>query len=117
MTRSQAIEQIGKELSGAKRAKEVGNEGMMRVCARRAAGIAIGWWLGEHQREGWGIDAMSRLRAFHLDQSFPDGVRDAAMRLTEKITRQFVSPFPTDPINDCMVIINHLMNLNNPELQ
>lgn len=110
MTRTQAITQIEKEFAAARYARENGNEGMARVCARRAAGIAIGCWLEDNPREGWGTDALGRLRSVRLDESMPKDVRDAAMRLTTKVTQQFESQFTTDPIEDSKAIVNHLLH-------
>lgn len=115
MTRAQALDAIGKELSGARRAREEGNEGMVRVCARRAAGFAITFWLESNPRAGWGTDAISHLNGLQRDGSFPEEVRGAALRLTTKITEKFTTPFSTDPIKDCMIILTHLLHLNKPE--
>jgi hypothetical protein len=109
MTRDEAKAQIEKEFMSASHARKAGNEGMVRVCARRAAGIAISFWLEQNQRQGWGMDAMSRLRNLQHDDSMPQHIHDAAMRLTTKITRQFTAPFSTDPIDDSYAIINHLL--------
>ena len=75
MTKTQTLEQIEKELAGAGQARHVGNEGMIRVCARRAAGIAIGHWLQENRHLDWGIDAMSRLQNIQQDESMPVAIR------------------------------------------
>ena len=109
MTKTQALEQIDKELSTAKHAQKIGNDGMVRVCARRAAGNAIGFWLETNPRPGWGVDAIGRLKNLQHDETIPTDVRDAAARLTTKITEQFTSPFPTDPIHDSEIIIRHLL--------
>jgi uncharacterized protein (UPF0147 family) len=55
------------------------------------------------------MDAMNRLKNLQRDETIPMDVRDAAARLTTKITEQFTSPFPTDPIHDSKIIINHLL--------
>ena len=109
MTKDQALAQIEKEFATANHAQSIGNDGMVRVCTRRAAGVAIKFWLQTHLRQGWGVDAMSQLRSFALDDSMPQVVRDAAQQLTTKITEQFTSPFTTNPIDDANIIINHLM--------
>ena len=109
MTKPQALEQIEKEFATAKQARNEGSDGMVRVCARRAAGVAVGYWLERNPRERWGVDAMSRLRSLQLDESLPTDVRDAATRLTTKVTKQFTSPFSTDTIHDSTIIINHLL--------
>lgn len=109
MTKAEASLHIEKEFSAAREAEKNGNEGMVRVCARRAAGIAIGFWLQSNPRKSWGVDAMSRLRALQLDDSIPQNVREAAARLTTKITENFTSPFPSHPLDDAHQIIQHCL--------
>ena len=108
MDRSQVLALIRDELATADKARKEGNDGMVRVCARRAAGAAARFWLDQNPRQGWGIDAMSQLRNLAGDYSFPTPVREAAQRLTTRVTAQFTSPFRTDPIDDSQTIIAHL---------
>jgi hypothetical protein len=109
MTSSQAKESIDKEFATGGYARSIGNEGMVRVCARRAAGIAISYWLERNPRQGWGMNAMSQLRNLQNDESMPQAIQDAAMRLTARIIKEFTSPFSIDPIDDSKTIINHLL--------
>ncbi len=109
MTSNQALQQIEKEFATAHHAQSIGNDGMVRVCARRAAGAAISFWLQTNVRNGWGANAMTQLRNVQRDESLPLEVRDAAKRLTTKITEQFTSPFSTNPTADTKIIINHFM--------
>ena len=103
------VEAIEKEFKIAAGAQTAGNEGMVRVCARRAAGTAIGYWLAIHREKNWGVDAMNRLKNLQRDGSMPPQVQEAARRLTTKITEQFRSPFPTDPIADSRIIIEFFL--------
>ena len=109
MTKAQAFDHIEREFATATQARNKGNDGMVRVCARRAAGVAIACWLERSPRQGWGPDAMSQLRNLQLDSAIPQNIRDAASRLTTKITGQFTSPFSTDPIDDSKTIIHFLL--------
>jgi uncharacterized protein (UPF0147 family) len=109
MTKEATLELIEKEFSQAAQAEVEGNDGMVRVCARRAAGVAIRFWLQQHPRKFWGIDAMNQLRNVHLDQSVPQGVRSAARRLTARIPAEFESPQKSDPVEDSRVIITHFL--------
>ena len=52
---------------------------------------------------------MSQLRGLEADESMPAGVRDAARRLTTKVTEHFGSPSPTDPLEDSRIIIDHVL--------
>jgi hypothetical protein len=111
MTRDQVLQLIEKEFAVADQALKIGNDGKVRVCARRAAGAAIAYWLQSNPRSGWGLDAMTRLHHLQLDASLPHNVRDAAVRLTTKITEQFATSFATSPIEDSRIIIAYLIGL------
>ncbi len=113
MNKDLAIKNIEKEFAQGEQARKKGNDGMVRVCARRAAGVAIAYWLESHRREGWGVDALNQLRNLQLDESMPQSLREAALRLTTKITEQFTPVFPTDPVEDSKIIIDYLMGNTN----
>jgi hypothetical protein len=102
------FEQIEKEFAIAREAIRTGNAGKARVCARRAAGQAITWFLSKFPRPGWQPDALSQLQRLNSDESFPPTVRDAAQRLTTKISDRFTYPFSTNPIEDARVIIEYI---------
>ncbi|MFN0158679.1 MAG: hypothetical protein ACKVRP_11495 [Bacteroidota bacterium] len=108
MNLDETMRKIEKEFAAAAQAQRVGNDGMVRVCARRAAGAAIGFWLRSHPHPEWGVDAMTQLRNLQIDDSTVETVRHAAERLTTKITEQFKAPFATDPLADARLIITHL---------
>lgn len=109
MTKEEAQSQIQKEFGTAAGARRQGNEGMVRVCVRRAAGIAVGFWLQAHRVPHSGPDAMSRLRAIVTDDALPPEIRAAAERLTTKITDQFNSPFSEDPVEDGKLIVGFFL--------
>ena len=52
---------------------------------------------------------MNRLRHSQQELTVPVDVREAAVRLTTKITEQFTLPFPTDPLADSMNIITYFL--------
>jgi hypothetical protein len=110
MSDDPAVRQIEAEFATAHRAGAAGNDGMVRVCARRAAGIAIGCWLARHPRTGWTADALGRLRSVAADSWFPEGVRRAAHRLTMRVKEDFTAQSELDPIADARAIIEHCMN-------
>jgi len=93
----EVIKRLRKEFSTGRQALSVGNDGMARVCARRAAGVAITFWLRESGRTGWGVDAMSQLRHLLNEPSFPSEVQTAATRLAAKVTPQSTSS-SSDPL-------------------
>lgn len=110
MDRQRTQKIIEKEFATAEQARKIGNDGMVRVCARRAAGAAITFWLTSHPVYHWGVDAMSQLRSLQSDETVPRTVRDAAVRLTTKITPEFTSAFPNDPIQDSKIIIDYFLS-------
>jgi HEPN domain-containing protein len=109
MSLDEARSKIEAECSVARRSRSAGNDGMVRVCARRAAGVAITYWLQEKEGERRGMDAVTQLRALQRDPSIPEGVREAAKRLTARVTEQFDAPYSNDPLEDCRVIIDYVL--------
>jgi len=107
-TKDYYFDQIEKEFTTSREALKVGNEGKARVCARRAVGQAITWFLMKYPRNGWSPDAMNQLKHLRDDSFFPEEVRGAATRLTTKISERFTYPFTTDPIEDAQLIIKYI---------
>jgi hypothetical protein len=108
-TRNAYRERIERELVTAGEAFQSGNNGKGRVCARRAAGFALTWYLSLHPRQGWGTNAMTQLLKLKDDPLFPQKVRDAAARLTARITEQFSYPFETSPLEDSKIIVSYIL--------
>ena len=109
MTKEEAQEEIAAEFLVAHEARKIGNDGKVRVCARRAAGIAIRYWLQHHPRSNYGRDSLNQLRAANRDQGVPQGVRSAARRLVARVTDQFISQHTSDPIEDSKILINYFL--------
>ncbi len=107
-TKEYFLEQIEKELAVAREAVKAGNDGKARVCVRRAAGQAITWYLSKHSKSTWGTDALTQLKQLKDDPSFSQVCRDAAMRLTTKVSDQFSYQFTTDPLDDAQIIIREI---------
>ena len=99
---------VERELARGRAARREGNEGKVRVCARRAAGAAIAYWM---RGEG-GIqppDAVGYLRALAEMPPVPAPVRDAARRLSARISDQFTWKFATDPLEDSAIITTYVL--------
>ena len=97
--------EIETELAQARKAREAGNEGQARVCARRAAGIAIREWYKRRIGSGWSGDALKQLQRLQEDRLVPEAIRAAARRLTTKVDLDHKLPFEDDPIEDARRII------------
>lgn len=112
-TKEDYFEQIEKEFAMAREALAVGNDGKARVCARRAVGQAITWFLSKHPHPSWGRDAFRQLQHLKDDETFPIEIRQAAVRLTTKVSDQYLYPFTTDPLEDARLIIAYIEALMN----
>jgi hypothetical protein len=99
---------IEQELAAAEAALKDANEGKARVCARRAVARATEEWLERRPTSRWSGDAMEHLRQIQQDAAFPLPIREAAERLSTKVTQRQTAPFTTDPISDAKLIIAHL---------
>jgi hypothetical protein len=96
---------IEAELRQARLAQQSGNPGRARVCARRAAGMAIREFYRKREQAGWGGDALKQLQRLSEDESAPDEIRQAAVRLTTKVDENHQLPFTEDPVEDAQEII------------
>src|SRR5207253_7822278 len=65
-------------------------------------------WSG-FPRPGWRGDAMHQLRQIQQEESFPLPIRQAAERLSTKITQRDTAPFTSNPVADAKLIIAYLI--------
>lgn len=98
-------ERIGTELDRARAAISEGNDGKARVCARRAAGIALAAHYRSRGGGEWSGDAQTLLVRAAADDTLSSGVREAAVRLTTHVTQRDSRPFSTDPVSDANTIV------------
>jgi len=99
---------ISTELDRARAALSGGNDGKVRVCARRAAGIALQAYYRAITGVPWSGDAQSLLLRASTNPEIPPDARDASLRLTTSITQKDSAPFSTDPIADALAIISNV---------
>lgn len=99
---------IQAELENAHRARAAGNEGRARVCARRAAGLAIRAYYQRLDGPQWTGDAMKQLTRLQNDPVLPDALRAMAARLTTVVDHDHKLPFAEDPLEDARQIIEQL---------
>lgn len=109
MTAPIGPKQIEQELTAARAARERGNEGMARVCARRAAGWAVGWVRSDSAPTSISGNAYQLLRWYSAQEEEPSGLRRAAKRLTVRITEDHTLPHPEDPLEDAEQIVEGLL--------
>jgi hypothetical protein len=86
------------ELLRAEAARAAGNEGQARVCARRAAGIAVREYLARRGEPLPGVSAYDLLQRMAARQDLEPALRRAAAALTLRVTREFDLPVEVDLI-------------------
>jgi hypothetical protein len=102
-----------KELEHATVARLNGNEGMARVCARRAAGIVIGEYLNRHGHSSLTHRSYDLLTLFiSLPDLNPNDKRFANHFLI-KVNQDHKFPIDTDLISDVMWLEKSLLGENN----
>lgn len=100
---------IAHELETAAQARARGNEGQARVCARRAAGIAIREYLtrrGTRVTTASAYDLLNQLKEYpHLS---PD-LKLVIDHLTLRVTQEFKLPVKADLIAETRSLIKELL--------
>ncbi len=99
---------LQKEFEKAQQARVNKNEGQARVCARRAAGIAIREYL---TRQGTKVPSMSAYDLLNLlkeDPLIPADMQLIVDHLTIRVTEEFELPFDADLIAESRILCNWL---------
>ncbi len=102
--------QIEAEFEQAAQARAKNNEGQARVCARRAAGIAIRDYL---TRRGTHIPSSSAYDLLNLikeDTLLPPNLKLVADHLTLRVTEEFKLPVEADLVADARLLCGWLLN-------
>ena len=102
--------QIQAEFERAEQARAKSNEGQARVCARRAAGIAIRDYL---TRRGTHIPSTSAYDLLNLlkdDPLLPSDLKLIADHLTVRVTEEFKLPVDADLIAEARLLCEWLLN-------
>jgi hypothetical protein len=97
------------EIQQAETARAAGNEGMARVCARRAAGAAAGEYL---QRRGIDLrtpSAYDRLRFLSELSGVSPRAAQAAARLLTRVTPEYTLPVEADLIAEARQLRQELL--------
>lgn len=105
----QEIEQIRSEMTRARQARAQGNEGMARVCARRAVGWAVRIRYADHFQAGDTRSAFVLLEWFRDRSGAPPSLRRAAQRLTVRIDEDHELPHDQDPLLDARLLLSALV--------
>lgn len=101
--------QIGTELAQARTARAAGNEGMARVCARRAAGLAAGVYLEKKGHPVPGPSAIDRLNFLAGLPDIPEDWRQLCQNLVTRVNQDFQLPLEADLVEDAQTLSNALL--------
>ncbi|MGW8249329.1 MAG: hypothetical protein ACWGO1_01715 [Anaerolineales bacterium] len=101
--------QIQAELEMAENARARGNEGMARVCARRAAGMAAGEYISQRGLPFLATSAYDRLKFLSGSDAVPRDIRHVAAHFLLRVTPDHSLPVETDLIADARWLIDRLL--------
>jgi mycoredoxin len=104
---------IAVELEKAELARQTGNEGRARVCARRAAGIAARDFL---TRQGFRLSAYKALQVLAEFPGLSPDLQIIVSHLTTHVTETFTLPMDADLIADARKLIGGLEMNAVPEI-
>ncbi len=102
--------QIQIEFDRAAQARAKNNEGQARVCARRAAGIAIRDYLTRNETHIPSASAYDLLNLIKEDALLPPDLKLAADHLTLRVTEEFKLPVEADLVAEARLLCDWLLN-------
>jgi hypothetical protein len=106
--------QIEAEFEKAEQARTRGNEGQARVCARRAAGIAIREYLTRQGIHPPSVSAYDLLNFLKEDPQLSPDLKIIADHLTLRVNEEFKLPIDVDLIAEARTFCNTLEKQNRP---
>ena len=101
--------QINAELEKAVQARGRGNEGQARVCARRAAGIAVREYLIRRGIRPPSTSAYDLLNLLKEDSHLSPALKQIADHLTLRVTEEFKLPVEADLIAEARKFCEELV--------
>jgi len=107
MTEYQA--NIQTELDKAKQARAKGNEGQARVCARRAAGIAVREYFSQQGKSFRTSSAYDLLHELAYEAGISSELRQSAEYLTLRVNEEFKLPVDVDLIEEARKLCEALL--------
>lgn len=101
--------EIESEFEKAAQARGRGNEGQARVCARRAAGIAIREYLTRRGVRPPSVSAYDLLNLIKEDTLLSSDLRLIADHLTVRVTEEFKLPVEVDLVEEAKQFCESLL--------
>jgi HEPN domain-containing protein len=102
--------QIEAELEKAEQARGRGNEGQARVCARRAAGIAVREYLTRQGIRPPSVSAYDLLNFLKDDPRLSTELQQIAGHLTLRVTEDFKLPVHADLVAEARKFCEELLS-------
>jgi hypothetical protein len=88
------------EIEQAQAARRRGKEGMARVCARRAAGIAVQAYFNRRGLDNGSPSAVERLKLLIALPETPEAVREIARYFLIHVTPEYALPIDVDLLEE-----------------
>ena len=107
-------ELANQELDTARAARNSGNEGRARVCARRAAGHVIGEYLSRNEIDFYNDSALERLRYMHSSPDISSSQREIIGHFLVHTTPEHKLPIDADLIEDVQLMARQLLGESLP---
>jgi len=101
--------EIDKEFEKAGQARARGNEGQARVCARRAAGVAVREYLTRRGVRPPSTSAYDLLNLLKEDPGLAPDLRQIAEHLTLRVTEEFKLPVDADLLAEARQFCDKLL--------
>ena len=101
--------EIQAELDRAAQARERGNEGQARVCARRAAGIAVREYLTRRGIRPPSTSAYDLLNLLKDNPLLAPDLKQIADHLTLRVTEEFKLPIDADLVREARTFCDELL--------
>jgi hypothetical protein len=98
-----------REIRQAEAARSAGKEGLARVCARRAAGHAIGEYLRRQGHAHPSPSAYGRLMILTQFPEIPTQAREIAAHFLERVTPEYRLPIEADLIAEARWLAETLL--------
>ena len=104
------------EFEKAEQARARGNEGQARVCARRAAGIAIREYLTRRGIRPPSVSAYDLLNLLKEDPNLSSHLKRIADHLTLRVTEEFKLPIDADLVAEARTFCEELNEIDSTGL-
>jgi hypothetical protein len=101
--------EIQAELDRAEQARQRNNEGQARVCARRAAGIAVREYLSRRGTRPPSSSAYDLLNLIREDPLLPSDLKQIVQHLTVRVTEEFKLPVDVDLVAEARDFCDRLL--------